>query len=66
MIVGPIIERWGHKWAMLFTCIIQIAGAVIGTVAQTQIQYGAGRCLTYMAIGLVSRQCSEMGYHIVS
>lgn len=28
VIVGPIVEKFGHKWAMAFTCAVQCVGPV--------------------------------------
>lgn len=28
VIVGPIIERFGHRWTMTFTCGVQIVGPI--------------------------------------
>lgn len=28
VIVGPIIERFGHRWTMAFTCSVQVVGPI--------------------------------------
>lgn len=28
VIVGPIIEKFGHKYTMAFTCVVQIVGPI--------------------------------------
>lgn len=28
IIVGPIIERVGHRWSMVFTCCVQVIGPI--------------------------------------
>lgn len=28
VIVGPIIEKFGHRWTMAFTCSVQVVGPI--------------------------------------
>lgn len=30
VVVGPITEKFGHKWTMAFTCGIQVVGPISG------------------------------------
>ncbi|KAL4967226.1 general substrate transporter [Aspergillus stella-maris] len=52
-IVGPMIERWGHRLSMAVTCCVQVVGTVIQVTSQTPAQFIVGRMLIYGAVGLV-------------
>ncbi|KAJ0416380.1 general substrate transporter [Aspergillus carlsbadensis] len=53
VIVGPMIERWGHRISMAITCCVQIVGTVIQVTSHTAAQFVVGRMLIYGAVGLV-------------
>ncbi|KAJ5368819.1 uncharacterized protein N7496_008579 [Penicillium cataractarum] len=53
MVVGPIIERVGHRSAMIVTCVVQIIGAVVQVTSHSSAQFIVGRILIYLAVGLV-------------
>ncbi|KAF4922771.1 Major facilitator-type transporter ecdD [Colletotrichum viniferum] len=53
VIVGPIIERIGHRRAMGVTCLVQIVGAIIQVTSNHAAQFVTGRFLVYTAVGLV-------------
>lgn len=53
ILVGPVIERIGHRWAMCFTCGIQVVGPIIQVTSKTPAQFIVGRFLVYTAVGLV-------------
>ncbi|KAH8174172.1 sugar transporter domain-containing protein [Sarocladium implicatum] len=53
VIVGPIIERVGHRWAMAFTCGVQVVGPIIQVTSHAPAQFIVGRFLVYTAVGLV-------------
>lgn len=37
VIVGPIIERFGHKYTMAFTCCIQVVGPISMLTAESLV-----------------------------
>lgn len=37
VIVGPIIEKIGHRWTMVFTCCVQVIGPI--STLSTQAAY---------------------------
>jgi hypothetical protein len=39
VIVGPIIERVGHRWAMAFTCGVQVVGPISQSNHFSRLQY---------------------------
>ncbi|CAI0643568.1 unnamed protein product, partial [Colletotrichum noveboracense] len=53
VVVGPIIERIGHRRAMGVTCLVQIVGAIIQVTSNHAAQFVTGRFLVYTAVGLV-------------
>lgn len=53
IIVGPIIERVGHRWTMYLTCVIQVVGPIIQVTSKAPAQFIVGRFLVYTAVGLV-------------
>ncbi|KAL3484024.1 general substrate transporter [Aspergillus germanicus] len=53
VVVGPMIERWGHRMSMAITCCVQIVGTVIQVTSHTPAQFVVGRMLIYGAVGLV-------------
>ncbi|CAI4214322.1 unnamed protein product [Parascedosporium putredinis] len=53
IIVGPIIEKIGHRWTMMFTCGVQIIGPIIQVTSNNPAQFIVGRFLVYTAVGLV-------------
>ncbi|KAH8890198.1 general substrate transporter [Thozetella sp. PMI_491] len=53
IIVGPLTERFGHRYTMTFTCAVQIVGAIIQVTSFSAPQFVAGRFLVYTAVGLV-------------
>ncbi|BCS25084.1 sugar porter family MFS transporter [Aspergillus puulaauensis] len=53
VIVGPMIERWGHRLSMAITCCVQVVGTVIQVTSHSPAQFIVGRMLIYGAVGLV-------------
>ncbi|KAM0210990.1 hypothetical protein ACHAQD_010455 [Fusarium lateritium] len=53
IIVGPIIEKVGHRYAMALTCCIQVVGPIIQVTSKKAAQFIVGRVLVYTAVGLV-------------
>ncbi|KAM0259080.1 hypothetical protein ACHAPA_010928 [Fusarium lateritium] len=53
IIVGPIIEKLGHRYAMALTCCIQVVGPIIQVTSKKAAQFIVGRVLVYTAVGLV-------------
>ncbi|RMJ15209.1 hypothetical protein CDV36_005138 [Fusarium kuroshium] len=53
VIVGPIIERFGHRYTMAFTCCIQVIGPIIQVTSKNPAQFIVGRFMVYTAVGLV-------------
>ncbi|KAM5347753.1 hypothetical protein ACJ41O_007577 [Fusarium nematophilum] len=53
VIVGPIIERLGHRYTMAFTCCVQVVGPIIQVTSKKPAQFIVGRFLVYTAVGLV-------------
>ncbi|TPX19111.1 uncharacterized protein E0L32_011184 [Thyridium curvatum] len=53
IVVGPLTERFGHRYTMALTCLIQIIGAVIQVTSHVAPQFIVGRLLVYLAVGLV-------------
>ena len=53
VIVGPIIERIGHKRTMYATCCVQVVGPIIQVTSKAPAQFIVGRFLVYTAVGLV-------------
>ncbi|KAL5349781.1 hypothetical protein ACLOAV_004814 [Pseudogymnoascus australis] len=53
ILVGPLIEKLGHKKTMLITCATQIVGVIIQVTSTTPAQYTVGRIIIYTAVGLV-------------
>ncbi|OBT77674.1 hypothetical protein VF21_03693 [Pseudogymnoascus sp. 05NY08] len=53
LLVGPLIEKLGHKKTMLITCVTQIIGVIIQVTSSTPAQYTVGRVIIYTAVGLV-------------
>ncbi|KAK5688048.1 hypothetical protein LTS10_000026 [Elasticomyces elasticus] len=53
VIVGPITERFGHRWTMVFTCAVQVIGPIIQVTSNTPAQFIVGRYLVYTAVGLI-------------
>ncbi|RSM08148.1 hypothetical protein CEP52_004872 [Fusarium oligoseptatum] len=50
VIVGPIIERFGHRYTMAFTCCIQVIGPIIQVTSKNPAQFIVGRFMVYTAV----------------
>ncbi|KAF5655595.1 sugar transporter [Fusarium sp. NRRL 25303] len=53
VIVGPIIEKIGRRYAMAMICIPQVIGPIIQVTSKKPAQFIVGRFLVYTAVGLV-------------
>jgi SP family sugar:H+ symporter-like MFS transporter len=49
-VVGDFIERFGHKWSLLATCILNILGAVLEISAKHPAQFVVGRVILYFSV----------------
>lgn len=49
----PVVERFGFKIVMFAVCSIQMLGVVLELATTNWIAFTVGRCLAYLAVGLV-------------
>ncbi|KAL6243838.1 maltose permease [Rhinocladiella similis] len=53
IIAGQWMERFGHRYSMVFACICQLLGVVLELTTKTTVQYTAGCFMIYIAVGIV-------------